>query len=469
MPTFEEPTSERTLPHNLEAERSVLGAIIVQNDAFEGAAQLLKPAHFYRQAHGDIFTAIRTLIDERRRGVDFITLKEELTRIGKLDECGGPAYLAGLIDGMPRTTNVRYYAEIVREKALMRDLIYTANKVLSEAYDAEDPPAAILARADKRFVELSAGHLSGRLTELREDVFTVFNDIEQRVAKRGQLLGITTGYPKLNDLTFGWQAGELIVMAARPSMGKSTLSTNCAVHAALAGKSVAMFSLEMRKPQLHHRILAQLSGIHLERLRGGFFGGDDYKKLGDSMESFSKLPLAIDDSGQQTVWSIRGICRRRKAEHGLDLVVIDYVQLMQGSLDRKGANRNEEITDISRRLKVLADDIAAPIILVSQLRRHEGRPKIDDLRESGALEQDADTVLLLYRKNHRAGGLTECILAKQRNGPTGTISLSLDRDVTVFTEAPDAPPADQDTEPEEPRRKRRRTKPPYLRDVGGDS
>lgn len=298
------------------------------------------------------------------------------------------------------------------------------------------------------------------MQSLRTSAPALYTDLEWRVAHKGELTGIDTGYPSINELTLGWQHGDLIVIGARPSIGKTTFVLNSAVHAATAGKRVAVFSLEMRRIQLEYRIVAQLSQIPLSRILGGHIGDVDYPHISHALGLMAELPLEIDDRSGQNFWDVRGACRRLKAEGGLDAVIVDYVQLMPGSLERRGATRNEEITDISRRFKVLADELEVPIILLSQLtreneKRTDPRPKLSDLRESGALEQDADIVAFLHRKNHREGGVTNFIIEKQRNGPTGTVNLTLVRDVTTFLDGGEEP-VEPKPEPE-PTKKRERT------------
>lgn len=453
-----------TLPHNLEAERSVLGVILTNNAGYERIASVLTEASFMRDSHKRIYAAMRYLIEERSSAVDFVTLKEELVRRGELEDVGGAAFIAALADGMPRTTNITHYARIVQEKATLRELIFAANKMLTDAYAGEDPPDDIVKRADAMLLALQHARIGHRFASIQQSVPALFSDFEYRVAHRGQLTGLTTGFASLDNLTLGWQRGDLIVLAARPSIGKTTLAMNSATAMARAGLHVVFFSLEMRKRQLEYRIVSSLSGVGCARLLNGCIGGDDYAKISATFELLHTLPFAIDDSGQQTVQQIRGACRQLKAAGQCDAVVIDYVQLMAGTLSRKGTTRNEELTDISRRLKELADEINAPILLISQLRRLEARrrPQLEDLRESGALEQDADIVGFLYRKDHRAGGITELNLCKQRNGPTGTVKLSLDRDTLTFTDAGEQTAEEADAAAKEPTPARRRGRPPYL-------
>lgn len=435
-------TSERTLPSNLEAERALLGAVIVHNAALDVVDDILDAKAFYRQAHGTIWQAITGLREARTR-IDFVTLKNELARENALDDVGGAAYIASLVDGVPSTANAEHYAHIVKEKAQLRGLIYAANTLLTEAYDADRPAQDILADADRQFVSLSA---QSRGTMQGVSTTGLFSDLEARIENKGQITGVPTGFDSINDLTSGWQAGDLVVLAARPSIGKTSFAANTAVAAARSGTRVAFFSLEMRRRQIEYRLWAQLSGVTLARILAGNLGQGDYANLSHALAELDAIPLEIDDRGGQTAGDIRSTCRRMRSEKaGLGLVVIDYVQLMTGSTDRRGATRNEEISDISRRLKLLAGDVGAPILLLSQLSRagkdrSDARPRLSDLRDSGALEQDADTVVLLHRESHRSGGTTHAIFEKQRNGPTGALNLTFDRERTTFTDGGDDPP-----------------------------
>ena len=449
--------ADDVLPHSLEAERSVLGAILIHNAAYEQVSALLKPADFYRDAHRRIYAGMVRLLERPGGCVDPVTLKDDLERVGDLEEVGGAVYIGALTDGVPRSTNVEHYAGIVRERALYRALIQAANKLLVRAYEAEEPATALLAAADRALVNLQRNAI-GRMRDLSGSSMDLLTDLEYRVAHRGELTGIDTGFKSINEITMGWQPGEMIVLAARPSIGKTTFVVNSAVAGARSARPdgrprvVAIFSMEMRRQQLEYRVLSSLSGIPLSRLLGGFIlGPSEWEKLNGALAVMRGCCIHIDDTAGRTAWDIRSECRRLRVERGnLDLVVVDYIQLMPGTLDRRGATRNEEVTDISRRLKIMADELSVPVLVLSQLSRaSEGRsdprPKLSDLRESGALEQDSDIVCFLHRKHHREGGLTNFIVEKQRNGPTGTVNLSLDRDVTLFTDAPDlveAPPTE---------------------------
>ena len=436
VPTPE--AEERTLPANLEAERSILGAILTHNDAFEMAASIVKPSQFYRLAHQQIFAAMVSL-KHAKIVVDFVTLKEELTRAGQIQDVGGAAYIASLADGVPRGTNVRYYASIVAEKATLRDLIDAGNKIVTAAYEAEAPASVLLSEADRALLALH-GTGASQMRSLSDTMPQRFDALEWRVAHKGELRGVTTGYASIDLLTLGLRAGDLIIIAARPSIGKTTLTLNMAVHAGQATRlkgpgryRIGVFSLEMTRDQLEDRIHSQISRVPLSRIQNGHIGGTEWEPLANALQTMQDLPLSIDDRSGQTAIDIRHGCRRLLAEHGaLDMVIVDYVQLMPGCLARKGATRTEELSDAATRLKDLAKELSIPVVLLSQLRRLDGRPKIEDLRECGTLEQVADLVGLLHRKDHRVSGTTEFILAKQRNGPTGTVNLTLDRDTTTF-------------------------------------
>ena len=457
--------AERTLPHDLSAERAVLGATLIHNDAYEIVNGIVAASDFFRDAHRRIWNAIDRLLEWKGGSVDLVTLMDDLTKHGDLDECGGPAYLAALVDGIPRSTNVKAYAEIVKEKSRLRGLIFAANKMLSDAYTAEDRPDEILKRADVALVELQTDASAGHLVRLRADTSALLDDIEWRNSHRGQVNGITTGFQSVDDATLGWQAGHLVILAARPSVGKSTMMMNCAVSAAKAGKRVAVFSFEMKRLQLEYRMMAGISGVPARRTRSGMLMEPDWGKVSQAIGVMAELPIYIDDRRGESVQDVRSACRRMKAEDGLDLVMIDYVQLMPGGLARKGANRNDEIADISRKLSTMSGDLNVPVMLLSQLNRGaasrpDPRPQLQDLRDSGALEQDGDEILFLHRRDYKKDGLTYLIFGKHRDGDCDTLKLSLDKDIVLFTDAPDAEePQTQAKEPaaERPRRYRKRS------------
>jgi len=436
----------RVLPYNLEAEKAALGAILINPALLEQALAVLRPEQFFRRAHRSIYKAIIEL-DERKVVPDMVTVFDELRRRDELEDAGGPAYVSSLTDGVPRSANVRHYCELVRETAVLRELIDLGKGLVDTAYKGEERSTEIVAMADRRIIDLQRGNLAGRMFDLRESMAGLYEDLERRANSHGAILGVDTGFPTLNELTFGWQPGDMIVIAARPSIGKTAFTLNTAVAAARAGKRVGIFSLEMRRRQLEYRLLSNISKVPLTRILGGYLGDGDYEGLVPAMAVFNELPIFVDDRSGLTAVDVRSACRRLKNEGGLDLVVVDYIQLMSSTMSSKGHNRNAEIADISRRLKVLADEVGVPMLVLSQLSRAgrdrtDKRPRLEDLRDSGALEQDADLVLFLHRKDHRQSGITECILEKQRNGPTGTVNLSIDRDTQTFT--------DQGLEPEQP-------------------
>ena len=402
-------TAERTLPHNLEAERSVLGAILVHNDAFNLAAQVIDSQDFYRDAHRRIFDRMVAL-NERHDAIDFVTLKEELARAGELDEVGGPAYVASLADGVPRATNVEYYARIVKEKATLRNLIYAASKIVTNAYEADQESDLILDEAESA-------------------IFAV--------------TGVPPGFVDLDEMTRGLQGGDLVIVAARPSMGKTSLVLNIAQYvAALGDQVVGFFSLEMSKESLFLRLLTSEAQIDGHRLMSGAIGGNDYHRISHALEKLNAMKLFIDDTANIGVLEMRAKSRRLQAEHGLNLLVVDYIQLMSGR--GRFENRTLELASISRSMKGLAKELNVPIVVLSQLSRapearSDHRPQLSDLRESGALEQDADVVVLIYRDdvynkdpNSPDAGTAELILAKQRNGPTGIVRLAFLREQTRF-------------------------------------
>jgi replicative DNA helicase len=442
MPDTAVAAAERTLPHNLEAERSVLGAILVHNDAFNLAAQVIEPVDFYRDAHRRIFDKMISL-NERNHAIDFITLKEELARAGELDEVGGPAYVASLADGVPRATNVEYYAKIVKEKATLRNLIYAANKILTNAYGADQESDLILDEAESAIFSVAEDRLKAGFIPMRDLVKESFPKIELLFEQKRLITGVPTGFADLDEMTRGLQGGDLIIIAARPSMGKTSLVLNISQYVATQPNlTVGFFSLEMSKESLFIRLLTSEAQIDSHRLMSGAIGQKDYGRISHALETLSAMRLYIDDSSNISVLEMRAKCRRLMAEHGLNLIVIDYIQLMSGR--GRFENRTLELASISRSLKGLAKELSVPIIVLSQLSRGpesraDHRPQLSDLRESGALEQDADVVGLIYRDDvynkdpaNPDAGTAELIIAKQRNGPTGVIKLAFLREQTRF-------------------------------------
>ena len=435
---------DRTLPHNLDAERSVLGAILLQNDAFNTAAEVIDASDFYRDAHRRIFDKMVSL-NERGSAIDFITLKEELTRSSELDEVGGPAYLSGLVDGVPRSANIEHYAKIIKEKATLRGLISAAQTILIDAYAAEDDAAAILDRSEQAIFAIADGKIGDGFVSLQKLADDSFDVIEKLSQSRQLVTGVPTGFDDLDSMLSGLQPADLIIVAARPSMGKTSLVLNIAQHAGTReGRTCGIFSLEMSKEQLFLRMLTGEARIDAQRLRTGHLSERDWGALSDAIGRLSEARIFIDDTSSIGVLEMRAKCRRLKAQHGLDLIIIDYVQLMQGR--GRFENRTLELASISRALKGLAKDLQVPVILLSQLSRAtesraDHRPQLSDLRESGALEQDADVVIFIYREDQYADknapptentGTAELIIGKQRNGPTGIVKLAFVREFTRF-------------------------------------
>jgi replicative DNA helicase len=435
-------TAERSLPHNLEAERSVLGAILVHNDAFNLAVQVIDSSDFYRDAHRRVFDKMIAL-NERAQAIDFVTLKEELSRAGELDEVGGPAYIASLADGVPRATNVEYYAKIVKEKSTLRALITAAGKILANAYEADQESDLILDEAESAIFAVADDRLKAGFVSMRDLVHETYPKIEQAFEQKRLITGVPTGFVDLDEMTRGLQSGDLIIVAARPSMGKTSLVLNIAQYVAAQPEfTVGFFSLEMSKESLFIRKLTSEAQIDSHRLMSGAVGNKDYPRISHALESLSGMKLYIDDTANIGVLEMRAKSRRLQSEHGLNLIVVDYIQLMSGR--GRFENRTLELASISRSLKGLAKELSVPIIVLSQLSRapesrSDHRPQLSDLRESGALEQDADLVALIYRDdvynkdpNNPDAGTAEIIVAKQRNGPTGVVKLAFLREQTRF-------------------------------------
>ncbi len=436
--------ADRTLPHNLEAERSVLGAILLHNDAFNLAAEVIDAGDFFRDAHRRIFDKMVKLA-ERGNAIDLVTLKDELGRSGEIEAVGGPAYIAALVDGVPRSTNVEHYARIIKEKATLRSLIFSANKILQTAYQGEEDADLILDQAEHAIFAIADNKVRDGFVSLRELAQGSLDTIEKLHARKELVTGVPTGFTDLDEMTSGLQGSDLVIVAARPSMGKTSLVLNIAQHVGTkTDMTVGMFSLEMSKEQLFLRMLTAEARIDAHRLRGGFLGERDWGRLAQAIGTLSEAKIFIDDTPSIGVLEMRAKCRRLASEHGLHLVIVDYVQLMQGR--GRFENRTLELASISRSLKGLAKELGVPIVLLSQLSRApesraDHRPQLSDLRESGALEQDADVVVFIYREDQYADknapptdaqGTAELIIGKQRNGPTGVVKLAFLREFTRF-------------------------------------
>jgi len=446
MPETLAPTTpERALPHNLEAEKSVLGAILIHNEAFNHAAELIDSRDFFRDAHRRIFDKMVAL-SERNDPIDFVTLREELGRSNELEEVGGPAYIASLADGVPRSANVEHYARIVKEKATLRNLIHSANRILSEAYRAEEDAEVILDGAEKAIFEIAEDRIREGFVPLRDLVQSSFATIEKLQQHKGLVTGVPTGFVDLDEMTSGLQPSDLILVAARPSMGKTSFVLNIAQHIGTqTDMTVGFFSLEMSKEQLFMRMLTAEARIDAHRFRSGFLNEKDYGRLSHALGTLAEARVFIDDTASVGVLEMRAKARRLQAEHGLHILIIDYIQLMQGR--GRFESRQAEIASISRSLKGLAKELKIPIVALSQLSRasetrSDHRPQLSDLRESGALEQDADVVMFIYRSeqyrtedgqvNQEDQGTAEIIIGKQRNGPVGTAKLAFIKEHTRF-------------------------------------
>lgn len=390
---------EPVLPHSLESEAAVLGAILLSNAAYDRAVRHVTAASFYRVAHREIWTSIARLLERPGGAVDLALLKEDLGAHQQLDAVGGASYIAALVDGVPRSTNVEHYARIVQDKALLRACIAVGQQLVTDAYIGEDPASTLIMQADQAIVELQHGARTERMRSLASTQGDFLDHLQWHIDHKGELTGVETGFAGVNEMTLGWQPSDLIVVAARPSIGKSSFYLNTAFHAAESPRAdgtlrrVALFSMEMRRQQLEARLLASLTNIDLSRIAGGYIRDDEWPKVTEALSRMRDADIHIDDTASRTVLDVRAECRRLKSDGGLDLVGIDYIQLMPGTLERRGATRNEEVTHISRTLKMLADDLSVPFLVLSQLNRaSEGRsdprPRLSDLRESGCVAGD---------------------------------------------------------------------------------
>jgi len=433
-------TQEKTLPHNLEAERTVLGAVLVDNAAFNSAAEVLTREDFYRESHRRIFEAMAVLA-ERSQPIDLVTLKNELLRVGALEAAGGAAYLGSLLDGVPRITNVEHWSRIIKERAVLRNLIHASNRIVQSCFEGEDEAAVLLDRAEKAIFDIAERRIRQGFVGIREIVKESFRTIDQLSQSKEIVTGLPTGFVDIDEMTSGLQKGELVIVAARPAMGKTSFCLNVAQHASMrAGETVGIFSLEMSKEQLVLRMLCSDARIDAHKLRTGRLQEKDWARLAKAYADLSASKVFIDDSSTVSPLEMRAKCRRLRAEHGLGLVIVDYLQLVTST--GRVENRQQEISAISRSLKGLAKELAVPVVALSQLSRApeartDRRPQLSDLRESGALEQDADIVMFIYREEEykpsdENRGIAEIIIGKQRNGPTGTRKLAFIKEFTRF-------------------------------------
>lgn len=434
-------TTHRLPPQNLEAEQCVLGSIMLQQGAMPRAAEILTEDDFYRDAHKYIFSAMITLFD-RGEPLDLITVSNLLKDNNRFEATGGPTYLATLTDIVPVAANIAYYARIVREKAILRKLIATGTEIASRCYEEQDDIDGLLDDVETTVFEISRAKSGQSYHSLKTVISSTFKYIEQLYERKEHITGVPTEYHDFDKMTAGLQRSDLIILAGRPSMGKTALAISIAQNATLLHKvPVAIFSLEMSKEQLGMRMLCSISRVDAQRLRTGFLKDQDWPKLTRAVTQLSDAPIYIDDTPAITVLEMRAKARRLKTEHNIGMVVVDYLQLMRGRANAQ--SREQEISEISRSLKAMAKELSIPVLALSQLNRSlesrpNKRPQLSDLRESGAIEQDADLIVFIYRdevynkaEDNPRKGIAEIIIGKQRNGPTGTVELAfLDRFTT---------------------------------------
>ncbi|MBM7541325.1 replicative DNA helicase [Amphibacillus cookii] len=448
---------QRTPPHNIEAEQAVIGAIFLEPEAMSTASELLMPADFYRAAHQRIFQVMMQLTD-RGEPIDLVTVTTALSNAKMLEDIGGVTYLTEVANAVPTAANVSYYTKIVEEKALLRRLIRTATDIVTESFTKEDDVEDVLSEAEKNILEVSNRKNAGAFKNIKDVLIDVYDNIEMLHQHDGDVTGIPTGFRDLDQITSGFQRNDLIIVAARPSVGKTAFALNIAQNVAInTDENVAIFSLEMGADQLVNRMLCAEGNIDAQRLRTGHLEPDDWAKLTMAMGSLSNAGIFIDDSPGIRVNEIRSKCRRLKQEHGLGMILIDYLQLIQGSGAGAKENRQQEVSEISRSLKGLARELNVPVIALSQLSRgvesrQDKRPMMSDLRESGSIEQDADIVGFLYRddyydKESEKQNIIEIIISKQRNGPVGNVELAFVKEYNKFVDLDhrysdaDVPPA----------------------------
>ena len=437
-------TAERLLPQSLDAERSVLGSIILDRDEIGQVLQIIGRDAFFSADHQTIYDVIVDLYDHDKP-LDLVLLREELTRRGQLDQVGGVSYLVTLVESVPDSSNAVHYARIVRDLSLLRMLISASSQIVSRAYESREDPEELLEEAEKLIFDITGMKISGQAVVLKDLLQQTFKQIEQYDGTR--VTGLTTSFPKLDDMLGGLQRGDMIILAARPSMGKSALALNIAEHIAVDNHlPVAFFSVEMSAQQLAQRILCSYGKIDSQRLRRGSLNAQEHRDLAQAAQDLESAPLYIDDSPGLSVLQLRAKARRLKLKHDIQCVVVDYLQLLSSSFGsgRRPENRQQEISEMSRGLKALARELDVPVIALSQLnrgpeQREGGKPRMSDLRESGAIEQDADVILLLHREsvyNDQAPEeQADLDVAKQRNGPTGVVHLSWNPAYTRFGQA----------------------------------
>ena len=437
----------RSMPESLAAEAAVLGSMLIDPECIGEIIELVERDAFYRIENRHIFEALISLYEKNKGiGIDGVLLRDELVKRNLLDEVGGVEYIAKILDSVPSAANFAYYAKIVKDKMLLRELITTAGAILDDAYNQTGEPHEALDEAEQRIFAITDRNISGSAVALKDLVVRSFELIENR--QGSHVTGLSTGYYELDDLTCGLQNGEMIIVAGRPSMGKTSLALNITEHLGLVDKvPIAIFSLEMGRQQLAERFLCSISEIDSQKVRRGLLSDEHYKKLADACAELSEAPIFIDDTSTLAPLELRAKARRLKSRHNIQCIMVDYLQLMHLGSGRT-ESRQQEITTISRYLKALARELDIPVMVLSQLNRspegREGhRPRMSDLRESGSIEQDADVVILLHREDYYHRGqddyeqdnTAELIIAKQRNGPTGTVKLVFRENITRFENA----------------------------------
>lgn len=440
---MDEGWNERTPPHNIEAEQAVIGAVFLEPEAFSTASELLIPEDFYRAGHQRIFETMLRLSD-RGEAIDVVTVTSALQDTKHLDEAGGVSYLTEVAGSVPTAANISYYSKIVEEKALLRRLIRTATDIVTDTFTREDEVEDVLNEAEKGILDVSGRQNSGSFKSIKDVLIDVYDNIEQLHQNKEDVTGVATGFRDLDRITSGFQRNDLIIVAARPSVGKTAFALNVAQNVAVnTDENVAIFSLEMGAEQLVQRMLCAEGNIDSQRLRTGSLIDEDWGKLTMAMGSLSNAGIFIDDTPGIRVSEIRSKCRRLKQEHGLGMILIDYLQLIQGSVNSR-ENRQQEVSEISRSLKALARELNVPLVALSQLsrgveQRQDKRPMMSDLRESGSIEQDADIVGFLYRDDYydqesEQQNIIEIIISKQRNGPVGTVELAFVKEYNKFVD-----------------------------------
>ncbi|MDO8462696.1 MAG: replicative DNA helicase [bacterium] len=461
------PHAERIPPQNLEAEQSLLGALLIDKDAMIRVADRVNPEDFYRDAHREIYAAILTLF-ERREPIDLLSLANKLAERGKLEQVGGRSAIVELSTIVPTAAHARHYADIVAKKATLRRLIHTASEITELGFKEDEDSSTVLDEAERKLFAVSQKHLTQSFVPIQSVLSEAFDRIDVLHREKGKLRGLPTGFTELDNLLAGLQASDLVVLAARPSVGKTSLALDIARQAAIGSKTpVGIFSLEMSKEQLVDRLICTQANVELWRMRTGKLSdrpdSDDFPRIGHAMGQLSEAPIFIDDSAMTNVMEIRAKARRLQMEHGLGLIIVDYLQLMEGR-SKNAENRVLEVAEITRGLKGIARELNIPVLALSQLSRavemsKPAIPKLAHLRESGAIEQDADVVMFIYRKaadrNYRLEDISpderniaEIHIAKHRNGPTGLVKLFFDearvcfrnlerrREITPMTAAP---------------------------------